>query len=60
MNSALLEIEAADLVRELCSHPSELPWLEFKVNNDSPEAIGELFPTRLRLKAGLMDMLSGE
>ncbi len=30
------------LVRELCALPRETTWVEFKVNNDSPERIGEL------------------
>ena len=29
------------LVRELCKLPAETTWLEFKLNNDNPEAIGE-------------------
>lgn len=29
------------LVRELCKLPRETEWVEFKVNNDHPQAIGE-------------------
>ena len=29
------------LVRELCKLPQEAEWVEFKVNNNEPEAIGE-------------------
>lgn len=29
------------LIEELCKLPSETEWVEFKVNNDSPEMIGE-------------------
>ena len=29
------------LIKELCSLPSETEWIEFKVNNDKPEEIGE-------------------
>lgn len=29
------------LVRELCKLPQETEWVEFKVNNDAPQAIGE-------------------
>ena len=31
----------ADLVRELCKHPKETEWVEFKVNTDRPQEIGE-------------------
>ena len=31
----------AGLVRELCKLPQETEWVEFKVNNDEPQAIGE-------------------
>ncbi len=31
----------AGLVRELCKLPHETEWLEFKVNNSSPQEIGE-------------------
>jgi predicted HTH transcriptional regulator len=30
------------LVRELCALPKETAWVEFKVNNDDPDRIGEL------------------
>jgi predicted HTH transcriptional regulator len=29
------------LVRELCKLPQETEWVEFKVNNDNPQEIGE-------------------
>ena len=29
------------LVRQLCTYPDELPWLEFKHNNYDPDMIGE-------------------
>ncbi|MDO4921826.1 MAG: ATP-binding protein [Phascolarctobacterium sp.] len=29
------------LVKELCKHTEELPWLEFKYNNYTPDTIGE-------------------
>ena len=29
------------LVRQLCTYPDELPWLEFKHNNYNPDMIGE-------------------
>lgn len=29
------------LVRQLCTYPDEMPWLEFKHNNYEPEMIGE-------------------
>ena len=29
------------LVRELCNYTEELPWLEFKHDNYTPETIGE-------------------
>ena len=31
----------ASLVRELCALTSETEWVEFKVNNDNPQTIGE-------------------
>lgn len=31
----------ASLVHELCDLPRETEWVEFKVNNDNPEEIGE-------------------
>lgn len=31
----------ARLVEELCEQPQESEWLEFKVNNGDPAAIGE-------------------
>ena len=37
MNVENLEL----LVRELCKHNEELPWLEFKHDNYSPEMLGE-------------------
>ncbi|MBE9061310.1 ATP-binding protein [cf. Phormidesmis sp. LEGE 11477] len=30
-----------NLVRELCKRPKETEWIEFKVNNDNPQEIGE-------------------
>jgi ATP-dependent DNA helicase RecG len=29
------------LIRRLCAMPSETEWIEFKVNNDAPDGIGE-------------------
>lgn len=31
----------AGLVRELVKYPAEIPWLEFKHNNDNPQEMGE-------------------
>ena len=30
-----------NLISELCKHPSETEWIEFKVNNSNPETIGK-------------------
>ncbi len=33
--------ELHHLIKDLCSHPQECEWIEFKCNNEHPEDIGE-------------------
>lgn len=48
----------ASLVRELARLPNETEWLEFKRNNEKPEAIGE-YISALSNSAALADKAHG-
>lgn len=41
MSIQLSTEQLANLLRELCKLPKETEWIEFKLNNDDPQMIGE-------------------